>query len=405
MIKRSALIRQIAAALGLACCLIALAFLWQLRPAFPPLRSAPIHIDAIRSLIQGLLWLTLVALTLALLARCLRPGRPPEGRTAPPRAGRSPQRRPNTTNRAPILDSAEQTRASTKPTAAKRYLPPWQRPRFTVTPASAERAAAAAASQAAALVEPDRERVATRQSEAQTRPRVLLLGSLAIPSEGGRRRRALGPAHELIAYLALHPEGAARDQLLEALWPNESPRRSEQRLWQATKEARKLLHDAIVRDSGRYRLDRQRVDVDTDELEQLLAQVDEATDELSEHELLERALALFRGRPLEGSDFLWADGVCRRLAGLHLELLSRVADSRLRTCDARGALDAAEQGIAADSLNESFWRIALRAEAAGGSREAIAARYEQLTKLLEERLGLRPDRETRNLYRQLLSQQ
>jgi len=209
---------------------------------------------------------------------------------------------------------------------------------------------------------------------------------------------------QLIAYLALHPEGAARDQLLEALWPNESPRRSEQRLWQATKEARRLLPDAIVRDSGRYRLDRQRVAVDLDELEHLLAQADEETNELSEHEMLEQALALFRSRPLEGSDFLWADGACRHLASIHHELLYRVGDSRLAAGDARGALDAAEQGIAADGLNESFWRIALRAEAAGGSREAIAARYEQLSRLLDERLGLQPNRETRNLYRQLLSQ-
>jgi DNA-binding SARP family transcriptional activator len=403
MIKRSALIRQIAAALGLAACLIALTFLWQLRPAFPPLLDPPTRIAAIRSLIDGLLWLILVALTLALLARCLRSGRP-GGVGAPPPAGCPRRRRPNTTSRTPILDGAEATRASDEPTVAERYLPPWQRPRFTVTPASAERPATTA-SQKAVVAEPEREAVATHQPEEQIRPRVLLLGSLAIPSERGRRRRAPGPAHELIAYLALHPEGAARDQLLEALWPNESPQRSEQRLWQATKEARKLLDDAIVRDSGRYRLDRHRVDVDLDELEHLLAQADEATDELSEHELLEQALALFRGRPLEGSDFLWADGACRRLASVLLELLYRVADSRLATCDARGALDAAEQGIAADNLNESFWRIALRAEAASGSREAIAARYAQLTKLLDVRLGLRPDRETRNLYRQLLSQQ
>jgi DNA-binding SARP family transcriptional activator len=39
-----------------------------------------------------------------------------------------------------------------------------------------------------------------------------------------------------------------------------------------------------------------------------------------------------------------------------------------------------------------------------GLREGIAERYETLRRLLDERLGLEPDRETRALYRQLLSQ-
>jgi two-component SAPR family response regulator len=235
------------------------------------------------------------------------------------------------------------------------------------------------------------------------KPRVLVLGPLEIGT-GGRRRRAPGPAHELIAYLALHPEGATRDQLLEALWPHQDPKQTEQRLWQATREARKLVDDAVVRDAGRYRLDLERVELDLAQLDRLLYEADTRADERETHHVLEQAHALFRGTPLQDAEYAWADSVCRRLTATQLALLERLAEARLQTGDPAGALAAAERGISLDSLNERFWRLALRAEATTGSREAVTTRYERLTATLDERLGLRPDRDTRTLVRELLSQ-
>jgi DNA-binding SARP family transcriptional activator len=46
----------------------------------------------------------------------------------------------------------------------------------------------------------------------------------------------------------------------------------------------------------------------------------------------------------------------------------------------------------------------MRAEAALGLREAVIARYEALRGELDTKLGLEPERETRLLYRRLLSQ-
>jgi DNA-binding SARP family transcriptional activator len=46
----------------------------------------------------------------------------------------------------------------------------------------------------------------------------------------------------------------------------------------------------------------------------------------------------------------------------------------------------------------------MEAETALGLREAVAARYERLRALLDERLGLEPAQETRLLYRRLLAQ-
>jgi DNA-binding SARP family transcriptional activator len=67
-------------------------------------------------------------------------------------------------------------------------------------------------------------------------------------------------------------------------------------------------------------------------------------------------------------------------------------------------LDASERGLTVDVLNESLWRLALEAEGKLGSREAIIDRYQALSRLLDDRLGLEPSRETRAIFRRLLSQ-
>ena len=46
----------------------------------------------------------------------------------------------------------------------------------------------------------------------------------------------------------------------------------------------------------------------------------------------------------------------------------------------------------------------MQAEAALGLRSAVIHRYERLSEILEEQLGLQPHVETRRLYRQLLGQ-
>lgn len=384
MTTRRTLLRRLAASGVAAGCLAALGLLWQLRPQLP---GAPVDAAFAGELLRLLLWGTVALLVLVLLARALRAG----GRSAAaapvprPRAKRRPVRA--------LLDATPPRPAATP--QVDRYEPEWRRPRLTLPGGDGEGAVAVAAP--AAVAEPEADVAAGGEARAS----VLLLGPLEIPSTTGRRR-ALGPPHELIAYLALHPEGASRDELLEALWPEESPDRSEQRFWQASREARKLLYGAVVREAGRYRLDRDRVDVDVDRLERLLCAAAGTRDEEAERDVVEEALALFRGEPLEGCDYRWADGDLRRLTARRLELLERAGRARLASGDARGALDAAEQGIAADELNERFWQLAFEAEAAIGAREAISRRYDELAARLDERLGLKPSGETRTLYLRLL---
>lgn len=229
----------------------------------------------------------------------------------------------------------------------------------------------------------------------EARLSVGVLGPLSIDGLNRRLRRAA--TRELVAYLALHPKGASRDELVEAIWPAQDPARTRPRFWQSVTEARKALGDAWVHEGERYELDRSKVRVDVDQLDALLASADVP-------DALERALALWRGEPLEGSDYLWAEGEVRSLRATLLDLLERVGRLRLDRRDPRGALQLAERAIALDRLHEASWRLALQAEHALGLRESITRRYDELRVTLDEELGLEPARETRAILRELLAQ-
>ena len=247
-------------------------------------------------------------------------------------------------------------------------------------------------------------RLAAARVEPDPLPLVSLLGPLTI--HGGKRsRRGLrARALELIAFLALRRVGAQRDEVLEALWPGEAPERSRHRLYQAVGDARRLLGEAIASERDRYSLDRSRVRVDVDELEELLKEARRADPSERTNKILEKALTLFRAEPLAGCDYLWVEGELRRLRVTYVELLKRVGRARLETGDAERSLEAAERGLAIDALDEDVWRLALEAEGALGLREAIEARYGRLRDLLQERLALEPARETREVYLRLLGQ-
>jgi DNA-binding SARP family transcriptional activator len=234
-------------------------------------------------------------------------------------------------------------------------------------------------------------------------PRIRILGPLLIESatELSSRRAS---TEELVAYLALQRAGAQRDELVEALWPNSDPVLGRQRLWQSTSEARRLLSVGLLRERDRYRLDRRHVWVDVDRLEALLSEARELGDAVGASECLERAFSFFRGEPLAGSDYLWAEGEVRRLRAVFVDLAGRIAESRLAAQDVTGALSACEAALRVDELSEPLWRLAMEAESRLGLRSAVVARYAALRSVLADRLGLEPERETRALFRTLMAQ-
>jgi DNA-binding SARP family transcriptional activator len=358
--------------------------LWRFRPglpSLPPSFSAPLTIETIEGLAIWLLWLVGTLFALALL--------------------RAPRRVWTTASVATVPRAR-----GTPGLSSLRARPPRLHPPSLVI-LSPECAPAAPANRRVAAPEQPSPvaRVAPEPNliAIPDRPQISVLGPLTITGAKRSRRGLRARALELIAYLALHPRPVQRDELLEAFWPGDDPRRTRPRLRQAVRDARRLLGTAIAGEHESYWLDRAGADVDVDELEQILA--DAKTAEL-EHApaLMESALALFRGEPLADADYRWSEGEVRRLRATLVGLLEQVARHRLEGGEPRAALDAAERGLEVDALNESLWRLAMEAESTLGLREAVAERYERLRTLLAARLGLEPAQETRRLHLRLLAQ-
>jgi DNA-binding SARP family transcriptional activator len=344
-----------------------------LRPAMPdfgPSITTPLTTSTLVQLALLMLWIVCLLLALVLLRGAILPTRV---QRPPPTWALGAPRRPR---RAPQL--------------VRREAPA---PRLVVAPKPGDDA------------EPVPDRSGPAEATTGDAPaivaRVALLGPVEID---GVRRPRRATTVELLAYLALHEEGASRDQLLEAMWPNEDPRRTRPRLWQSVSEARRLLGEAFERQGDRYKLDRTRVDVDASQLEQLLARLDAAPPASGIDAIVRQALDLWRGDPLDGTDYAWADAHLRQLEATLSKLARAAARARLDAGDAHAALQVAEQGLDSDDLDETLVRVALEAEAALGRREAVTERYEALRKRLDDRLGLEPERATRVLYRELLRQ-
>ena len=358
--------------------------LWLFRPALPSLPrsfSTPLTIETVESLAISLLWLVCGLLALALLL--------------------TPRRL-----RAPLSIATVPRGRGTPGLSSLRARPPRSQPPSLVI-LSPERVSAAVVSGGVAA--PERRSPVERlepepdASAVPDHPQISVLGPLTITGAKRSRRGLRARALELIAYLALHPRPVHRDELLEAFWPGADPRRTRPRLRQAVRDARRLLGTAIAGEHESYWLDRAAVDVDLDKLERLFAAANTAEPEHADV-LMERALRLFRGEPLAGSDYAWSENEVPRLRATFVDLLEQAARRRLETGEARAALDAAERGLDVDTLNESLWRLAMEAESELGLREAVAERYERLRALLDERLGLEPAQETRLLHLSLLAQ-
>jgi DNA-binding SARP family transcriptional activator len=370
-------------------CAVLLALLWVLRPPLPEVDSltGPLRGTALEEIALLVAWVAATIALVRLLYKAVRAA-----------AARPSRRRRDEHERLErVLDSREVIPRGGQ-SAHQRYSPPLK---LTVRPIDhRENGAVSGAPPAGAPPT-----VGHTRSPDTAAIRISLLGPFRIDGADTNADAHLRSACEqLIAHLALHPRGATRDELIEAIWPDQDPHKARQRFWQNVSDARRLLGDALISNRGHYALDRNKATVDVDELEQLLAQAITIDEPKAQRPTLERALRLFRGAPLAGWDHVWADTDTRRLRSAHAELLERAGRARLVTGDAHGALRAAQQGLALDAYNEALWRLAMVADGRLGLRDSVGQRYRQLRSLLDEELGLEPERATRALYHELLGQ-
>ena len=227
-----------------------------------------------------------------------------------------------------------------------------------------------------------------------------MLGNVLINGapESFRHRRRLT---ELVAYLAMHPDGATTDAFATALWPER--RVPLQTLANRLSEARRALGSAS---DGRPRLRKRDkrhliVEFDTDwDLFRDLASEGRGADSWR------RALALVRGRPFDGleqGEWTQLEGFAAAVEASVVGVACRLGEYSLGRAKPDLAHWSALQGLLVSPWDERLYRLLMRAADALGNRGGIDAALRSLAVALELEgdplLGIHP--ETSALYRRL----
>jgi len=210
---------------------------------------------------------------------------------------------------------------------------------------------------------------------------ITLLGRTRVSAPGTIEPERLGPATELVAFLATHPGGVHPNALAAAIWPRGATREARDaalaraRDWLGTDDIGRpqLATDA----SGRLRLG-SGVRVDWQVFCALMAQAAAGAGGHDEEAALEQALSLVSGPFMDGREpgrYAWLAG-----DGLEYEAAARVADaahrlSRLRLArdDPGGAMDASRAGLRLAFDDELLWRDLLTAAHATGQEQLLRA--------------------------------
>ncbi|TMQ90008.1 hypothetical protein ETD83_37315, partial [Actinomadura soli] len=239
----------------------------------------------------------------------------------------------------------------------------------------------------------------------QPRPiRLQVLGPVRLhtadgPITTGIRRSA----RDLLAYLALNPNGITRDQAIGALWPDHQPDTATTQFNTAVANIRKTLRTAtglrepmyVLRTAGRYHLDPDQIDVDEQHLAAALAHARHATTDT------ERLTALKPVPNLYTAEF--ATDLTHDWAESHRELLRRhVTDALTRLAQLHQhdhpeqALRTLEQAITHDPYAEHLYRNLMQLQAEHDHPDAARRTYQLLTNRLNA-LDIEPDDQTHQL--------
>lgn len=242
-------------------------------------------------------------------------------------------------------------------------------------------------------------------SESQPRFRLALLGGFALESPGGPVEITSRKVACLLAALASstpHPQG--REKLASLLWGSQEDAQARQNLRQALTSLRRILGDDALISSG------QAVGLAPSILDCDVARFAAAVAEGSLASLREAA-GLYRGPFMAdavfGEEALedWAADERRRLDGMAVGALTRLAELELAHSHPAEALAAARRAITVDNLREDAHRLAIMALSAQGRRTEALRHYHDLQRLLARELDVEPDAETQSLVAKIHSVQ
>lgn len=230
---------------------------------------------------------------------------------------------------------------------------------------------------------------------------ILLLGPVCI--RGAERPFARAWCLELLAYLALHPDGVTTEAWTTALWPDGSP--SPSTIHSTASATRRSLgtsssgEDHLPRSRGSLSLGK-HITNDWARF-QALAQSESVED-------WEAALSLIRGRPFEGlrssaTDWVVLEGFAAEIEGLTVDVAVRFAEAQLPVGNHAAVERLTRRALLVSRYDERLYRILLRSAHAAGNRAGIEATINELISLVADDVAPWDSihEETIRLYRSL----
>ncbi len=212
----------------------------------------------------------------------------------------------------------------------------------------------------------------------------------------------------LLAALALDVAyGMTPEQLLRFLWQQEPPVTARQSLHNHVRRARHLLVDDAVRwDGRRYRLNLDRVTLDTRLLSSQLASAERcAAGQDPARALLhaDEGLALWRGEPFADLDVPEVNAERVRLAEVRAGLLELRVRALLDLGRNASAISELERLVADDPHREGRWILLIQALQRAGRRNDALDAYQRARDRLRNDLGLEPSARLRAVQQQVLA--
>ncbi|MGS0687093.1 BTAD domain-containing putative transcriptional regulator [Nakamurella sp. GG22] len=217
-----------------------------------------------------------------------------------------------------------------------------------------------------------------------------------VPADlGGPRQRSV-----LALLLVARGQVVSVDRLVEDLWQGEAPPQAIGALQAYVSHLRRALEPdraprtpatVLVSEPPGYAIRVPTNAVDAWRFEALVRSAAEQPGTASERELLDEALALWRGDAFgEFAAEPWAEPEAARLEGLRVVATERWCEAVLRSGDAHEAVMAAEELTRAHPLREEGWRLLAMGLYAGGRQaDALQALRRARARLAEE-LGVDP---------------
>ena len=237
--------------------------------------------------------------------------------------------------------------------------------------------------------------------------RVLLLGGFqARLASGAAVSLPMKKAQALLAYLGTRPgQSHARDKLAALLWGEKSDEHARGGLRHALVALRTALanaHPPPLRTDGQtLALNPRGVEVDVAMFEQRVAE--------GTRQALEKAADLYRGDLLLGFTLneplfeQWLVAERERLREMAVAALTRLLAEQSKGASTQPAIQTAMRLLALDPLQENVHRTLMRLYARQGRRGAALKQYETCVGALQRELGTKPEAETRQVYRELLT--